>query len=326
MTRSIGIPTRVVLGFTPGTEIAPNEVVVLDNNAHSWVELWIPAVGWVAFDPTPRGDGANPVTSYERLSEALGFEIAAYLEQVPEPIRPDIEGGNPISGVLDPEIDLSDLESIDIGGPAANAPTALKWIPVIPIAIALILLVIAAIPIVEMGAASGPDAAPRRRRHLRRVGGDRGEAHRLRRGAGSGRNANRGRCDGGRCDEAARLGVLTIGLRQCGPAIERTNRHGAPVDATHERSVRDEVLGNGTFPVVLPAGVAQTTLPLLETGRTVPALEVRTDQPPASSTSLSTSSSTRRSISRNRSRSSSKRVTSSSTDCVMSLMATKNAN
>ena len=149
MARSVGIPTRVVLGFTPGREIAANQVVVLDNNAHSWVELWIPAVGWVAFDPTPRGDGANPVTSYERLSEALGFEIAAYLEQVPEPIRPTVEGTNPISGVLDPEIDLSDLEAIDIGGPSATAPSVLSWVPIIPIAIALILLVIAAIPIAK---------------------------------------------------------------------------------------------------------------------------------------------------------------------------------
>jgi hypothetical protein len=149
MTRSVGIPTRVVLGFTPGREIAANEVVVLDNNAHSWVELWIPAVGWVAFDPTPRGDGANPVTSYERLSEALGFEIAAYLEQVPEPVRPDIEGGNLSPDLRDPGIDLSELEAIEIGGPSAGAPSVASWTSIILISVALVLLIIAAIPIVK---------------------------------------------------------------------------------------------------------------------------------------------------------------------------------
>jgi transglutaminase-like putative cysteine protease len=149
MARSVGIPTRVVLGFTPGREVAANEVVILDNNAHSWVELWIPAVGWVAFDPTPRGDGANPVTSYERLSEALGFDIAAYLEQVPEPVRPDIDLGNLVSGLQDPELDLTDLGAIDTGGPSAGASSSAPWIPIVPVAVALLLLVIAAIPIVK---------------------------------------------------------------------------------------------------------------------------------------------------------------------------------
>jgi transglutaminase-like putative cysteine protease len=148
MTRSIGIPTRVVLGFTPGAEIATNEVVVLDNNAHSWVELWIPAVGWIAFDPTPRGDGANPVTSYERLSEALGFEIAEYLGQVPEPVRPDVEGIT-TPDLREPGVDLSDLEAVDVGGPSADTSSAQPWIPLVPITIALVLLVIVAIPVVK---------------------------------------------------------------------------------------------------------------------------------------------------------------------------------
>ena len=149
MARSVGIPTRVVLGFTPGREVATNEVVVLDNNAHSWVELWIPAVGWVGFDPTPRGDGANPVTSYERLSEALGFEIAAYLEQVPEPIRPDIDPGNLVSGLPDSEFDPSSLEGLETGVGSTGASSAPPWVPIVPITITLVLLVIAAIPIVK---------------------------------------------------------------------------------------------------------------------------------------------------------------------------------
>ena len=148
MTRSIGIPTRVVLGFTPGAEIAEDEVVVLDNNAHSWVELWIPAVGWIAFDPTPRGDGANPVTSYERLSETLGFEIAEYLEQVPEPVRPDIEGSL-LPDLREPGIDLGELDAVDIGGPSVDTSSIASWLPIIPISIALVLLTIAAIPIVK---------------------------------------------------------------------------------------------------------------------------------------------------------------------------------
>jgi hypothetical protein len=133
---------------------------VLDNNAHSWVELWIPAVGWVSFDPTPRGDGANPVTSYEHLSEALGFEIAAYLEQVPEPIRPEVDGGIPISGVLDPNIDPLPPSPIGDGGESDGGSSLMAWIPIIPTAIALAVLVIAAIPILKWA---------RRRTRMRRL-------------------------------------------------------------------------------------------------------------------------------------------------------------
>jgi transglutaminase-like putative cysteine protease len=62
--RSVGIPSRVVWGFTPGTvEQQPNGtdlIVVRDRNAHAWVEMWMDGFGWVRFDPTPRADGALP--------------------------------------------------------------------------------------------------------------------------------------------------------------------------------------------------------------------------------------------------------------------------
>ena len=63
MGRILGIPSRVVWGFTPGevTVVDNQEVIeVRDNNAHAWVEMWMDGVGWVKFDPTPRGDGALP--------------------------------------------------------------------------------------------------------------------------------------------------------------------------------------------------------------------------------------------------------------------------
>ncbi len=150
MTRSIGIPTRVVLGFTPGSRIGADEVVVLDENAHSWVELWIPAVGWLSFDPTPRGDGANPATSYGTLADDLGFEIAAYLEQIPEPVRPEIiPNQNPIGVEFAPEEDLRDL---DLSGQTGGARSALSipgWALIVTIGLMLIVFVIVAIPIIK---------------------------------------------------------------------------------------------------------------------------------------------------------------------------------
>ena len=61
--RELDIPSRVVLGFTPGTpmvhENGTNYIEVRDTNAHAWVEMWIDGFGWIQFDPTPR-DGTQP--------------------------------------------------------------------------------------------------------------------------------------------------------------------------------------------------------------------------------------------------------------------------
>jgi transglutaminase-like putative cysteine protease len=62
--RALGVPSRVVWGFTPGNEITQSDgttaIVVRDNNAHAWVEMWMDGYGWIRFDPTPRSDGALP--------------------------------------------------------------------------------------------------------------------------------------------------------------------------------------------------------------------------------------------------------------------------
>jgi len=56
MLRTLGIPTREVNGFLPGTynDIA-GDYIVRASDAHSWVEVYFPGNGWVTFDPTPAG-------------------------------------------------------------------------------------------------------------------------------------------------------------------------------------------------------------------------------------------------------------------------------
>ena len=84
MARTLDIPSRVVLGFTPGTprDDDPSVVVVRDANAHAWVELWIPNQGWVRFDPTPRSQGDTPQT-YELLTGDLGLDLTDFLDVPP---------------------------------------------------------------------------------------------------------------------------------------------------------------------------------------------------------------------------------------------------
>ncbi|MEG9298971.1 transglutaminaseTgpA domain-containing protein [Mangrovibacillus sp. Mu-81] len=57
MVRSLGIPARWVKGYTEGeyTRQADTQYrlyEVSNNNAHSWVEVFFPEVGWVPFEPT----------------------------------------------------------------------------------------------------------------------------------------------------------------------------------------------------------------------------------------------------------------------------------
>jgi transglutaminase-like putative cysteine protease len=53
MLRSLGIPTRLVSGFGPGTyDAAASAYVVRADDAHSWVEAYFPTYGWIQFEPT----------------------------------------------------------------------------------------------------------------------------------------------------------------------------------------------------------------------------------------------------------------------------------
>jgi transglutaminase-like putative cysteine protease len=52
MLRMLGIPSRVAVGFTSG-QLEDETWVVTDHDAHAWVEVWFPGLGWIPFDPTP---------------------------------------------------------------------------------------------------------------------------------------------------------------------------------------------------------------------------------------------------------------------------------
>lgn len=105
MARTLGIPSRVVLGFTPGDveqqADGTDVVVVRERNAHAWVELWMNGQGWVRFDPTPRSDGVN-----QALVSEVGFDLRQY---VPAPTEINRDGTNVTPGErpdFGPEIDV----------------------------------------------------------------------------------------------------------------------------------------------------------------------------------------------------------------------------
>jgi hypothetical protein len=65
MLRTIGIPARWVKGFAPG-ELGRNEnkesvYKITNNEAHSWVEAYMPGIGWMPFEPTIGFSGASSI-------------------------------------------------------------------------------------------------------------------------------------------------------------------------------------------------------------------------------------------------------------------------
>lgn len=68
MMRSINIPARVAVGFTPGTSDGQGNYSVLGRNAHAWPEVWFDDIGWVPFEPTP-GRGAPNAFEYTGVNQ-----------------------------------------------------------------------------------------------------------------------------------------------------------------------------------------------------------------------------------------------------------------
>jgi len=60
MLRAVGVPARLVVGYTPGEEVGSSEgsrgqavqYRVLERNAHAWPEAYFPTYGWIQFEPT----------------------------------------------------------------------------------------------------------------------------------------------------------------------------------------------------------------------------------------------------------------------------------
>ncbi len=63
LARAVGVPSRVVVGFLPGTATAEG-YEVSTKDMHAWTEVFLDGLGWVAIDPTPSGaPGASPIPS-----------------------------------------------------------------------------------------------------------------------------------------------------------------------------------------------------------------------------------------------------------------------
>lgn len=125
MARSIGLPTRVAVGFTPG-ELVDEEYIVRGENYHAWPEVWIDG-DWIYFEPTPgRGaPGAEAYTGVPAQQAVPGYLLEEQAQQdfsgpqVPTPV---------LEEVFDDESLLSEPRTSTPGGRVAPWVTATLFV------------------------------------------------------------------------------------------------------------------------------------------------------------------------------------------------------
>ncbi len=133
MLRMLGIPSRVATGFAPGgRDPERNNFLVDDTDAHDWVEVFFPSIGWVTFDPTP---GAAPAATQLDDNDLGVTKSPAPAEKSTGPAFPDSPTG-PIA--------LRKHPTGGPHGPAAQHSGPNPWIPLGAAAGALALAALAA--------------------------------------------------------------------------------------------------------------------------------------------------------------------------------------
>lgn len=116
MARSIGLPARVAVGFTPGDSqpADPTLYRVRGENAHAWPEVYLGEYGWVLFEPTP-GRGAPFAESYTGVPEQQ--EAAGGGGQTPTTALTPPSTDAPITeDPADPQRDTVDPDQLESGG------------------------------------------------------------------------------------------------------------------------------------------------------------------------------------------------------------------
>jgi transglutaminase-like putative cysteine protease len=117
LLRFNGIPARVAVGFTSGEPGPPGVFTVATNNAHAWVETYFPAIGWVAFDPTPGRSLPNAGAS----STSPGFV---------DPFADASSGETTVTTAFLPDIRRSPNDGPETsGGTGAGWLSAVPWLP-----------------------------------------------------------------------------------------------------------------------------------------------------------------------------------------------------
>jgi transglutaminase-like putative cysteine protease len=89
LLREVGIPTRLVTGYGPGTRNPfTGYQEVRQADAHAWVEVYYPVVGWLPYDPTFGVPASDPGLSSRFMAGPVFAAVGRFVRDVvPEPVK-----------------------------------------------------------------------------------------------------------------------------------------------------------------------------------------------------------------------------------------------
>ncbi|WP_030486031.1 DUF3488 and transglutaminase-like domain-containing protein [Nocardioides aequoreus] len=90
MGRTLGIPSRVAVGFLGPEELDDDQLLFTSDSRHAWTEMYFQGAGWVRFEPTPAArTGESPDYTREALTEPESGPTPTTAPLTPEQQSPD---------------------------------------------------------------------------------------------------------------------------------------------------------------------------------------------------------------------------------------------
>ena len=166
LARLVGIPSRVVVGYTQGVYQGNGTWQVRTSDAHAWPELYFAGAGWLRFEPTPTGapgQAGQPTAS----APAYSFPPAGTSAPAPQPTS-----SSPLPGPLPSAAPGARKAVPKLGGAGGSGGARNRPTPA-PLSAALVAIVV-------LGVAAATPLVVRsftRRRRWFRAADDAGRAH-----------------------------------------------------------------------------------------------------------------------------------------------------
>ncbi|MEO5841284.1 MAG: DUF3488 and transglutaminase-like domain-containing protein [Acidimicrobiales bacterium] len=170
--RTLGVPARVAVGFTPGELKADGLYHVRGEHAHAWPEIYLDGAGWVRFEPTPSrgGPGDEAYTGVLPEQAVTGDPNEGAPVTTTRPVEASTDNPD-----VSPDLTEEEIAALGTSGGAdstgSNSPSSLEGLEqillVAVIIVLLAMLMFGIVPLVKF--------ARRRRRRSRAVGQPRQE-------------------------------------------------------------------------------------------------------------------------------------------------------